>query len=358
MAKKNLHTKRIASNINMGVDHNNYNFNGFALATGSLSSTVSAPPGIANNAGVYQDPWTFPSSLMMDPEKQNGNLSASLGSDFFEAYKPEQRKSFSGVPEMPASRRSMAQVLSMNYDGMFQPPSPPHDQPQGFFARSNSNIPMGLGIKQQQQRSISEMNIMNTTSPSSAMPAPPLMARNTIPADQNPPCNTLYVGNLPPNAQEEELRKLFSRARGYKRLCFKPKPGTGPMCFVEFEDVMCATRALNDLYGSLLSNSVKGGIRLSYSKNPLGVRQNSVPAIPPLKVVTNFTNDFTRSASISGPFSAGAPSNETLFRSQSVSGPFSANTEVYSGRSALLGKKMLGKGTLLQTLRGEYDKKL
>jgi len=47
------------------------------------------------------------------------------------------------------------------------------------------------------------------------------------------------------------------------------------MCFVEFEDVLCATRALNELYGTLLSNSVKGGIRLSYSKNPLGVRQSS-----------------------------------------------------------------------------------
>ncbi|KAG0294839.1 hypothetical protein BGZ98_001604 [Dissophora globulifera] len=39
----------------------------------------------------------------------------------------------------------------------------------------------------------------------------------------------------------------------------------------------CATQALNDLYGNPLSNSVKGGIRLSYSKNPLGVR-NSTPS--------------------------------------------------------------------------------
>jgi hypothetical protein len=108
------------------------------------------------------------------------------------------------------------------------------------------------------------------------MSAPAITApRNPIPADQNPPCNTLYVGNLPVNAQEDELRRLFSRMRGYKRLCFRPKPGTGPMCFVEFEDVACATHAMNELYGTPLSNSVKGGIRLSYSKNPLGVRQNT-----------------------------------------------------------------------------------
>jgi hypothetical protein len=36
--------------------------------------------------------------------------------------------------------------------------------------------------------------------------------------------------------------------------------------------VQFATRALNDLYGNNLKGLVKGGIRLSYSKNPLGVR--------------------------------------------------------------------------------------
>ncbi|CAF9921862.1 MAG: hypothetical protein GOMPHAMPRED_002426 [Gomphillus americanus] len=93
------------------------------------------------------------------------------------------------------------------------------------------------------------------------------------PADQNPPCNTLYVGNLPQDTAEDELKLLFSKQRGYKRLCFRVKQ-QGPMCFVEFEDVSFATKALHELYGHMLSNSVKGGIRLSFSKNPLGVRQN------------------------------------------------------------------------------------
>jgi RNA recognition motif. (a.k.a. RRM, RBD, or RNP domain) len=91
------------------------------------------------------------------------------------------------------------------------------------------------------------------------------------PADQNPPCNTLYVGNLPMDTSEDELKALFSKQRGYKRLCFRTK-ANGPMCFVEFEDTSFATRALKELYGHPLHNSVKGGIRLSFSKNPLGVR--------------------------------------------------------------------------------------
>ncbi|KAI9323325.1 hypothetical protein BX666DRAFT_2022078 [Dichotomocladium elegans] len=89
--------------------------------------------------------------------------------------------------------------------------------------------------------------------------------------DHNPPCNTLYVGNLPNNANEEELRAMFAKSVGYLRLSFRNK-SNGPMCFVEFENVACASQAMQELYGAMLSNSVKGGIRLSFSKNPLGVR--------------------------------------------------------------------------------------
>lgn len=44
------------------------------------------------------------------------------------------------------------------------------------------------------------------------------------------------------------------------------------MCFIEFDDTQHATRALNEIYGHTLGGLVKGGIRLAYSKNPLGVR--------------------------------------------------------------------------------------
>ncbi|KAH7887515.1 hypothetical protein F5I97DRAFT_843495 [Phlebopus sp. FC_14] len=104
--------------------------------------------------------------------------------------------------------------------------------------------------------------------------------RNAL-IDQNPPINTLYVGNLPTGPVgggypagylEDSLRDLFSRRPGYRKLCFRQK-SNGPMCFVEFEDVHYATKTLNELYGNTLGGLVKnGGIRLSYSKNPLGVR--------------------------------------------------------------------------------------
>lgn len=64
--------------------------------------------------------------------------------------------------------------------------------------------------------------------------------RNAL-IDQNPPINTLYVGNLPTspvgagypaNYLEDSLRELFSRRPGYRKLCFRQK-SNGPMCFVE-----------------------------------------------------------------------------------------------------------------------------
>jgi hypothetical protein len=99
-------------------------------------------------------------------------------------------------------------------------------------------------------------------------------------ANQNPPCNTLYVGNLPMNTSEDELIVVFSKQPGYRRLCFRTKQN-GLMCFVEFENIFFATKALNELYGYMLHNSVKSGIRLSFSKGPLGVRSGQNSSMSP-----------------------------------------------------------------------------
>ncbi|KAI9342848.1 hypothetical protein BDR26DRAFT_801541, partial [Obelidium mucronatum] len=109
----------------------------------------------------------------------------------------------------------------------------------------------------------------------SVTPAGIASAGFRCPADQNPPCNTLYVGNLATNTNETELRELFQRCPGYKRMSFRSRPN-GPMVFVEFDSIMYAQQALGDMHGTLLSTSVKGGIRLSFSKNPLGVRPSGL----------------------------------------------------------------------------------
>ena len=69
--------------------------------------------------------------------------------------------------------------------------------------------------------------------------------------------NTLYVGNLPaisppthpPSYLEDSLRAMFQQSPGFKRMSFRQKIN-GPMCFVQYEDVGFATRAIRDLYGN------------------------------------------------------------------------------------------------------------
>lgn len=164
------------------------------------------------------------------------------------------------LPQIPTSRFSS---LTLNTSSVTAPPM------QGF-ASTRSVAPV-----QSPTSAMSPTNI-GSLGPNAPYQLTTQHYRQTTypavnPADQNPPCNTLYVGNLPIDTSEDELKAMFSKQRGYKRLCFRTKQN-GPMCFVEFEDISFATKALHELYGHPLHNSVKGGIRLSFSKNPLGVR--------------------------------------------------------------------------------------
>lgn len=165
-------------------------------------------------------------------------------------------------PQIPLSRFSN---LSLNTN-MNSPP------PMHGYTSPRSGMP-----------GASPMSAISPSNGSYNMSNPQYLRHNyppVNPADQNPPCNTLYVGNLPIDTSEDELKAMFSKQRGYKRLCFRTKQN-GPMCFVEFEDVSFATKALNELYGVQLHNSVKGGIRLSFSKNPLGVRAGQPGSVNP-----------------------------------------------------------------------------
>lgn len=81
-----------------------------------------------------------------------------------------------------------------------------------------------------------------------------------------------------------------------------------PMCFVEFEDVSYAARALKEMYGHTLNGLVKGGIRLAYSKNPLGIRgpTSAGPASPPAPHSPYFASDMF------GAAAAGVASTPTM----------------------------------------------
>ncbi|XP_030546832.2 U2 small nuclear ribonucleoprotein B'' isoform X1 [Rhodamnia argentea] len=115
--------------------------------------------------------------------------------------------------------------------------------------------------------------------PAVPMPAPPPVPAptNYVPVQNmkdNPPCNTLFIGNLGENVNEEELRGLFSVQPGFKQMKIL-RQERHTVCFIEFEDVNSATNVHHSLQGAVISSSGSVGMRIQYSKNPFGKRKDA-----------------------------------------------------------------------------------
>lgn len=85
----------------------------------------------------------------------------------------------------------------------------------------------------------------------------------------NPPCNTLFIGNLGEAVNETELRSLFNGQPGFRQMKVL-RHGKNTVCFIEFLDVNSAMSVHANLQGAVLSTSDRGGIRIQFSKNPYG----------------------------------------------------------------------------------------
>lgn len=237
------------------------------------SQMMAAPPGTAGVMG----------SFMYGNEQMNGNSGLHHRRGSFHGSTPNEATA--NAQQSLSDSTVVAADNAEDYQTQQQPQQKQRPAVLDIAALQPRLNQLGLG----------QMSATNMMSPmgggASAMPysAAPMLStpvgmvlpmattRSVNSNDQNPPCNTLYVGNLPVGAKEEELRLFFQAAMGYKRMSFKAKPNSGPMCFVEFESIDFATLAMSDLDGRMLSNSAGGGIRLSYSKNPLGVRSQNNP---------------------------------------------------------------------------------
>uniref|UniRef100_A0A453RWF4 RRM domain-containing protein n=1 Tax=Aegilops tauschii subsp. strangulata TaxID=200361 RepID=A0A453RWF4_AEGTS len=91
----------------------------------------------------------------------------------------------------------------------------------------------------------------------------------------NPPCNTLFIGNLGETVVEEELRGLFSVQPGFKQMKVL-RQDRNTVCFIEFDDVSAASAVHHTLQGAIVPSSGRGGMRIQFSKNPFGRRKDLV----------------------------------------------------------------------------------
>ncbi|KAJ7962703.1 RNA-binding protein with multiple splicing [Quillaja saponaria] len=79
----------------------------------------------------------------------------------------------------------------------------------------------------------------------------------------NPPCNTLFIGNLGENINEEELRGLFSIQPGFKQMKIL-RQERHTVCFIEFEDLNSASNVHHNLQGAVIPSSGSVGMRIQY----------------------------------------------------------------------------------------------
>ncbi len=103
----------------------------------------------------------------------------------------------------------------------------------------------------------------------------------------NPPCNTLFIGNLGPAVDEAELRALFGPLPGFQQSKVVHGP-RGVTAFVEFADVSAAAACHAAQQGALLATSDRGPIRVQFSKNPFGRKRADLAGGPSAELVHVF----------------------------------------------------------------------
>ncbi|CAL5361050.1 unnamed protein product [Camellia sinensis] len=97
----------------------------------------------------------------------------------------------------------------------------------------------------------------------------------------NPPCNTLFIGNLGENINEEELRGLFIMQPGFKQMkVLRQERHT--VCFIEFEDVNSATNVHHILQGAVIPSSGSVGMRIQYPFSRTHLGKERIPITQPL----------------------------------------------------------------------------
>lgn len=280
IAKKNLHIKSTSTRKSISEDDFGFGLSPSSPPSCTCGGTCSSCSGVISRSTVLT-PSPSPASQL---NYRNRMMSITLPgqSDPSIICAPDE-----GESEIAPSTSSIANVPSIagisnisvvsntsnvpsiaSVSSKIEANSPPTTAPSSLLY-----LPQISSSKQLLMIPVISDRVLDISTLQRKMIASPSLGSMAAVFGENFPCNTLYVGNLVAGAQEEELRALFRNCLGYRRLSFRPK-SSGPMCFVEFEDIACATAAMETLYGTMISCSTpaKGGIRLSFSKNPLGLR--------------------------------------------------------------------------------------
>ncbi|XP_023513427.1 U2 small nuclear ribonucleoprotein B'' 2 [Cucurbita pepo subsp. pepo] len=82
------------------------------------------------------------------------------------------------------------------------------------------------------------------------------------------PCSTLFIANLGPNCNEDELKEVLSKYPGFNVLKLRAKSGM-PVAFADFEEIEQASKVMEELQGSMLPSSDRGGMHIEYARSKM-----------------------------------------------------------------------------------------
>lgn len=136
--------------------------------------------------------------------------------------------------------------------------------------------------QQQQQQQVPMFPGGYAFAPGAAMVAQPMQFRpmgGNVAEKDNPPCNTLFIGNLTEGVSEDELNEVFGKQPGFQQLKVA-RTSKGISAFIEFADTSSAIECHKQHQGMVLESSDRGAIRVQFSKNPFGYKQKQSPRIP------------------------------------------------------------------------------
>lgn len=94
----------------------------------------------------------------------------------------------------------------------------------------------------------------------------PGMSQLRLPPDASA---TLYVEGVPPDATRREMAHVFRPFEGFRSTRLVAKENVrGPLCFAEFDDPRCASKAKDTLQGYLIDRDApdSGALRVSFAK--------------------------------------------------------------------------------------------
>ncbi|KAI9161005.1 hypothetical protein LWI28_013571 [Acer negundo] len=81
-------------------------------------------------------------------------------------------------------------------------------------------------------------------------------------------CSTLFIANLGPNCTEDELKQVLSLYPGFSMLKLRAKGGM-PVAFADYEEIEQANRVMEELQGSMLPSSDRGGMHIEYARSKM-----------------------------------------------------------------------------------------